>query len=115
MALSPRSSKAKGRRFQQEIRDAILAAFPALEQDDVKCAIMGESGEDVKLSPAARRAFPFSIEAKNVERLNIWQALTQAEANAGDYTPLLMFRRNRTKPYVALPLAAFLNLVAERK
>lgn len=109
------SAKAKGRRAQQEVRNAILEAFPALEPDDVKCAVMGESGEDVKLSPAARKKFPFSIEVKNVERLNIWQALTQAEANAEKYTPLLAFRRNRTKMYVALPLAAFLELVAERK
>lgn len=109
------SAKAKGRRAQQEVRNAILEAFPALEPDDVKCAVMGESGEDVKLSPAARKKFPFSIEVKNVERLNIWQALTQAEANADKYTPLLAFRRNRTKMYVALPLAAFLELVAERK
>lgn len=109
------SAKAKGRRAQQEVRNAILEAFPALEPDDVKCAVMGESGEDVQLSPAARKKFPFSIEVKNVERLNIWQALTQAEANAEKYTPLLAFRRNRTKMYVALPLAAFLELVAERK
>lgn len=109
------SAKAKGRRAQQEVRNAILEAFPALEPDDVKCAVMGESGEDVKLSPAARKKFPFSIEVKNVERLNIWQALTQAEANAEKYTPLLAFRRNRTRMYVALPLAAFLELVAERK
>lgn len=112
--MTPKSNKAKGRRFQQEIRAAILEAFPDLEPDDVRVAVMGESGEDVKLSPAARRAFPFAIEAKNVERLNIWSALTQAEKNAGGYTPLLVFRRNRTKPYVALPLAAFVKLVAER-
>lgn len=109
--MRPSSAKAKGRRHQQAIRDAILAAFPELEPDDVKVAIMGESGEDIKLSPAARRRFPFSIEAKNTEKLAIWSALEQGEKNAGAFTPLLIFRRNRSKTYVALEFTAFLELL----
>lgn len=106
------SAKAKGRRLQNEIREKILATFPDLEPDDVKCAMMSESGEDVKLSPAARRRLPFSIEAKNVERLNIWQALDQAEKNGGPYDPLLIFRRNRSQTYAAVPLDVLLKLLA---
>lgn len=110
--MKPRSAKAKGRRFQQEIRDTLLALFKELEPDDIKCAIMGESGEDLKLSPAARKLFPYSIEAKNVERLNIWDALKQAEDNVKPGTsPLLVFTRNRTKRYVALEFSDFLRLV----
>lgn len=105
------SAKAKGRRLQDEIRRAILARFPSLEPDDVKCAVMGESGEDVKLSPAARRLFPFSVEAKNVEALNVWKALAQGEGNSGGYTPILVFRRNRSKTYVALEFTEFLELL----
>ena len=45
---------------------------------------MGESGEDIKLSPAARKLIPYSFECKNQEKLNIWEALSQAEENAGD-------------------------------
>lgn len=110
--MKPSSAKAKGRRLQQEIRDRILCAFPSLEPDDVKCAIMGEAGEDVKLSPAARKLFPFSVEAKNTEKLAIWQALEQAEKNRGGWEPLLVFRRNRSKTYVALEMDAFLEILS---
>ena len=40
---------------------------------------MGDSGEDILLSPAARKLFPFSVECKNQEKLNIWSSLEQAE------------------------------------
>lgn len=110
--MKPRSAKAKGRKLQQEVRDAILDQFKHLEPDDVKCAIMGESGEDIKLSPAARRVFPYSVECKNVERLNVWDALAQCEENVKQGTlPLLVFTRNRTKRYVAIEFSEFLRLL----
>jgi len=105
------SAKAKGRRLQDEVRDAILKLFPELEPDDVQCAIMGQSGTDIKLSPLARRKFPYSVECKNQEKLSIWDALKQATANCKDNTtPLLVFSRNHTKTYVALPLEDFIKL-----
>lgn len=112
--MKPQSAKAKGRRLQQTVRDRILETFPSLEPDDVRSASMGASGEDLLLSPAARRLFPFSVECKNQERLNIWTALTQAESNSRDgKTPLLVFTRNRAATYVALPFDVFLDLVKE--
>ena len=112
--MKPQSAKAKGRRFQQEVRDAVLATFPALEPDDVRSTSMGASGADLQLSPAARRVFPYHVEAKNVEALNVHKALQQAEAGAakaGQGVPLLAFRRNNTGAYVALSLTHFLDLV----
>jgi len=72
---------------------------------------MGESGEDIKLSHSARKLFPFSVECKAQEKLNIWESLKQAEDNSNDYTPLLIFKRNRSKTYVTLSLEDFLNLL----
>lgn len=110
--MKPSSAKAKGRKLQQEVRQLILDAFPQLEPDDVKCAIMGEAGEDIKLSPAARKLFSYSVECKNTEKLNIWDALKQAEANTKDNTiPALFFRRNRSKTYVALEADQFISLL----
>lgn len=110
--MRPSSAKAKGRRLQDAIRTAILARFPSLEGDDVKCAIMGESGEDIHLSPAARKLFPFSVEAKNQERLNIWDALKQAEENAKPgAAPLVVFKRNRSKTYAAVDFDDLLRLM----
>ena len=74
------SRKAKGRRLQNKIRDLLIEHFSdELEVDDIRCAIMGESGEDLKLSPAARKLIPYSFECKNQEKLNIWDSLEQAE------------------------------------
>ena len=110
--MKTHSAKAKGRRLQNEVRDILLREWSSvLHPDDVRVAIMGESGTDIKLSPAARRYIPYAIECKNQEHLNIWDALQQAAENAADgATPALIFRRNRSNTYVALPLDAFLAL-----
>ena len=74
---------------------------------------MGESGEDIILTPAARDVIPYSFECKNQERLNIWESLKQAEDNCRKYTPAVVFKRNRTKTYIALELDEFLNIIGE--
>ena len=56
-----RNAKAKGRLGQQEVRDKLLETFPDLEPDDIKSTIMGDSGEDIQLSPAARKIIPLTI------------------------------------------------------
>ncbi len=110
--MKPSSAKAKGRRLQDYVRGVLLKLFTQLEEDDVKTAIMGESGEDLHLSPAARKLFPFSSEMKNQEHLNIWAALIQAEANArGGSTPLVVFKRNRSKVFCALEFDHLLTLL----
>ena len=80
--MKPRSAKNKGKRLQNKVRDLILEKFQQLEEDDVRSTTMGDSGEDVLLSPAARKLFPFSVECKNQEKLNIWSALEQTENNS---------------------------------
>ena len=109
--MKPRSAKNKGKRLQNKIRDLILEKFDSLEPDDVRSITMGDSGEDILLSPAARRMFPFSVECKNQEKLNIWSALEQAEENSGNHTPLVIFKRNRSKTYAVLELEDFIDLI----
>ena len=79
--MKSRSAKNKGKRLQNSVRDILLETFQQLEPDDIRSAIMGESGEDIKLSPAARKLIPYSFECKNQEKLNIWDSLIQAEEN----------------------------------
>ena len=107
------SAKGKGRRLQNYLRDKLYNYFPSLRNGDIKGAVMGESGEDIKLSPAAKDLIPYSFECKNQERLNIWESLSQAEGNADDRTPVLIFKRNRTETYAAIELDAFLKLIGE--
>jgi len=112
MANTPRSRKSKGKRLQNTVRDLILEHFSQLEPDDVVSTLMGDSGTDIKLSPAARKVFPYSVECKNQEKLNIWSALEQAEKNAKEGTnPILFFKRNHSKMYVTLDAEHFFNLI----
>jgi hypothetical protein len=116
--VRPQSAKAKGRRLQQELRDALLAAFPSLEPDDIRSTSMGASGEDLLLSPAARKLWPFYTECKNVEALNVWKAFEQARQGAvrlGEkrevfLVPLLVARRNNTLPIAVVPLSYLIEL-----
>ena len=110
---SPKSSKAKGRRLQNMIRDRLRAVFSSsLEEDDIKSQTMGMTGEDIVLSPAARKLIPYSIECKNVERLNVWQSLKQAESNVQDgCSPALIIKRNQTEPYIILSLETWISLI----
>ena len=109
--MKTRSAKNKGKRLQNSVRDILLETFDTLEPDDIKSAIMGDSGEDIQLSPAARKLIPYSIECKNQEKLNIWRALEQAEGNKGVSKPVLIFKRNRSKTYAVLELEDFVDLI----
>tara|TARA_R100000234_G_scaffold119980_1_gene104662 strand:+ start:1626 stop:1865 length:240 start_codon:yes stop_codon:yes gene_type:complete len=75
---------------------------------------MGMSGEDIVLSPAAKRVINYSFECKNQERLNLWKSLEQAESNCEDRNPVLIFKRNRSKIYVAIEFDHFIELIDEK-
>ena len=108
------SKKAKGRKLQNDVRDLLLNKFPILENDDIRTAVMGESGEDIKLSPAAQKIIPLSFECKNQERLNIWSSLEQAEDNCNGRVPVLIFKRNRSKTYITIKFDNFLNMIGDK-
>lgn len=106
------SSKAKGRRLQQDVRDKILDAFPQLEPDDCKSTSMGAGGEDIQLSPTARRVFPYSVECKSRASLPLYAWYQQAKHNAPPGTEaLLVVKQDRSKPMVILDLEHFMELV----
>ena len=109
--MKPQSAKAKGRNLQKWVRDLLLENFPSLEPDDVRSTSMGCGGEDLQLSPAARKLFSFSIECKNVERLNVYDAYDQASANSGDHEPLLIMKKNHRKPLVVMDAEHFVELI----
>ena len=101
--MKPRSAKNKGVRLQNWVRDQILETFPKLTSDDVRPAIMGQSGMDINLSPAAQEVFPWAVEAKNTERVRIWDAFDQAEDNCPEgLNPLVIIKRNGSAPLAVL-------------
>ena len=109
--MKPRSAKAKGRRWQQWCRDQLLKWAPSLEPDDIRSTSMGAPGEDLLFSPAARKVYPISVECKNVEKLNIWNAIDQAKENSKNHRPVVMFTKNKEKEWVAIEFSYFMELV----
>ena len=105
-------AKQKGRLGQQEIRDAILAKFPELESDDVKSTTMGDGGEDIQLSPAARRLLPITIEVKRRKSgMKIaYDFIAQAKAHKKG-EPVVCFRADRQDWIVMVGLDHYLELI----
>lgn len=101
--MRPASSKAKGRRLQQWVRDLILKNHPSLEPDDVKSTAMGQGGEDVQLSPAARKIVPLSIECKARSNIAVYSWYAQAVANCPKRAePVVVVKADRRKPLVVV-------------
>ena len=105
-----RSRKAKGRRLQDWVRDSLRGLFLTLTDDDVKVAIMGERGADVKLSKQAKKLFPYDIECKNTEGWKkLYDAYDQADGH-GDNQPIVFIKMNRRNPLVIVDAKHFLRL-----
>jgi len=115
-SVTVKSCKAKARVLQNFIVEQFVAAFPTLECH-LRPALMGEQGVDIQMTGAAHAIIPFGIEAKNVERVNIWAAYDQAVANAkrkGYANPAVIIKKNRVKdPLVIIPFSAFLKLLVD--
>jgi hypothetical protein len=110
--MKPQSAKAKGRVFQQHVRDRILEYNPQLEFDDVKSTSMGAGGEDIQLSPAARKLVPLSIECKSRASFAFYKDLEQAQSNTKQgLEPVLICKANRKKPVAIVDLEWFLKTV----
>jgi hypothetical protein len=110
-----RSGKAKGRRCAKETKDLLVKYAPFL-QDDIVIPVGSVPGADLILSPRALETYPFSFECKNCEKLNIWKALEQAEGHATKCDiPLLVFKRNHSKTFVALAFDTFLKILSGRE
>lgn len=108
--VSTASLKAKGRRLQQWVRDTLLANHPTLEADDIKSTAMGQNGEDVQLSPAARKLIPFSIECKSRKAVAVYPWYDQAVVNTPKgCEPLLVIKGDHKKPLVVLDAAFFFS------
>jgi len=92
-----RSNKSKGRLYQQEIRDLLLEQYAQLEADDIRSTSMGAQGEDLQLSPAARKLLHgIQIECKKSKCISAQRWVEQAKEH-GKHEPVVFFREDRTK------------------
>jgi hypothetical protein len=110
VGIKPQSSKAKGRRGQQLLRDMILEIFPELEPDDVRSTAMGQNGADIQFSPAARKLLPYDIESKAKARAQVVTWYEQAKTH-GDNEPLVFIKQDRKSPLIVVDAEHFLKLI----
>ena len=107
--MKTQSAKAKGRKLQQWVRDQIIEQLE-VHPEDIESRSMGAGGEDLIMARAARQKFPFSVECKNVEKLNVLDAYEQAKSNSNDYEPIVIMKKNQKKPLVVVDADFFISL-----
>ena len=107
--MKTQSAKAKGRRLQQWVRDLLIEELE-IHPEDVESRSMGAGGEDLIMARAAREKFPYSIECKNQEKVNIWESYSQAVENSEDYEPIVVVKRNKHNPLVLVDAEYFIGL-----
>ena len=56
--MKTQSAKAKGRRFQQWVRDKLIEQL-GVHPEDIESRSMGAGGEDLIMARAAREKFPY--------------------------------------------------------
>ena len=111
-AKTPHSKKVKGRAYEVEVMKDIMEAYPELSPNDISARPMGNVGIDLLLSDKARSVFPFAVECKRVEKLNIWDAFyNQAVPNAETerLIPCVVRGRNNGESLIIMRFADFLR------
>jgi hypothetical protein len=106
------SAKQKGRKLQQWMRDLLIEKL-GVHPEDIESRSMGSQGEDLIMARAAREKFPLSIECKNQESVNVWKSYEQAAENSGEYEPVVVIKRNQSKPLVVIDAEYFVSMFKE--
>ncbi len=110
--MKPASAKNKGRQFQKLISESLQRLFwRELDDEDIGWCSMGAGGEDILLSPLARKHMPISIECKHRKSFAIYSILDQAKANAGGYAPVAAIKGDRKKPLAVIEWEFFEDLL----
>jgi len=97
------SAKAKGRNLQkwavEKIAKLIDYKLPENKDDShIRSREMGQSGVDVVLSKKAKFKFPFAVECKNQELINLPSFFEQAKTNGNkELMPLLIVKNKKLK------------------
>ena len=103
------SAKAKGRNLQKWVVSKLIEHLQ-LDEEDLESRPMGSSGEDIIMGKLSRQRFPYSVECKNQEKVNVWEAYAQAEQNCKGYEPVVVIKRNRQKPLVLVDAEHFVKI-----
>ena len=107
--MKTQSAKAKGRKLQKWMSELLIEKLD-IHPEDIESRSMGAGGEDLIMARAAREKFPMSIECKNQEKVNVWESYKQAEDNSKDYEPVVVIKRNNSKPLVLVDAEYFVSM-----
>ena len=107
--MKTQSAKAKGRKLQKWMRELLIEKLD-IHPEDLESRSMGAGGEDLIMARAAREKFPMSVECKNQEKVNVWESYKQAEDNSKDYEPVVVIKRNNSKPLVLVDAEYFVSM-----
>lgn len=106
-------SRDKGKRYEQQLARAYRAEGYDVSRNSNQ-AHQDATGIDVKGDILGLAGL--HIQAKCVEKLNIWDAREQARAEAPDgWIPSVHFRRNHTDTWVAIPLEHWFRLLRQAR
>ena len=100
--MGGKRSREKGKRGEREIA-SILREYGY----DARRGVQYKGGQD---SPDVIGLPGTHIEVKRTERLNLYDALSQSKADAGDDMPIVIHRKNNSEWVVIQPLSDWINL-----
>jgi hypothetical protein len=106
--VKPKGSRAKGARGENELNEILARYFKLSDFDFHRMR-----GRDCVKSKAAFKLFPFHVEVKYRERLNLEKAFEQSIEDADKYKdgePVVIHRKNRSKWKITLDLEKFLQM-----
>ena len=103
----PINSKQKGARFERQIAQLLTEwGYPAHRSQQ----FCGANGDADVTCPT----FPFSVECKHVEKLNLWKAFEVAIRDSKDQPPCIIHTKNRHDNLITIKLDDFLKLMKQK-
>jgi hypothetical protein len=100
-------SRNKGKRYERELANYLSDnGFPSRRGQQFSGG--GDSPDVVS------EEFPFHIEAKRVERLDLYSAFSQAISDAGDKPPCVIHRRNNSESMFTCRLSDLVALLTKQ-
>lgn len=113
--MKAQSAKAKGRKLQQLVRDKLLSLSDTFRDGDIESTGMGQSGEDLVLSPHARDLLPISVECKSHAKFAVYGVIDQCKANCPDgCEPVVVLKANHKRPVAVIDLDYYIALERHR-
>lgn len=106
--MKTKSAKAKGRRLQNWVKEQLIKTVDFAPQD-VKTAIMGESGPDVYITGQGAQCFPYHIECKSRNKFSVYSIIENIKNVRG--VPLLVIKEDSKSPLVVIDAKHFFEVL----